>query len=294
MSVDARPYFVPSETAVTWSPWMLRGGDGWVELPDVADGWHPGVDLTVAREFQIDLERLQSDTGCTVSDLLITLRWISSTTQMLECVAPMAVPPSGAGRIEALVPGDRIGGALTLRTAVVFGGGERRGPIGAAHIAGSILTDHSHTILLEQDSRMFPMQMVDFAATPYSPTASWHLEIDDADLSRPYLAAFMLLINSRDTVLRSAIEQQVKDDAATLLFEGLEEQVARLLLEVAVDQHEEVMAADWPTDSVGDVLKRTLVHSGLDAAATRDMAVADRCTLIEGMVRKAGHGRLFR
>jgi hypothetical protein len=293
MPSDTRPYFVPSADVVGWSPWLLLSGGGWVELPASVDGWHPGIDLKVAREFHIDIERLERETGCVSSELMVTLRWISSTTQMLGSVDPILVPATGSGRLEAILPGDRIGGVLTLRAAIVFAGSDGGGQLGAARIPGSVLTDHSHAIALERDSRMFPMQMVDFARTPYSPEASWHLEID-GDLETPYLSGFMLLINSRDKALRDAIEQEAKGETELLLFGGLEEQVAQLLLTLAIESRDEVLAGEWPLDSVGDVLTRTLLHSGLDASALADMPSADRQTAIAGAVRQAGHGRLFR
>lgn len=293
MPSETRPYFVPSAEAVSWSPWLLLSGSGWIELPAAADGWHPGIDLRVAQEFQMDIDRVERETSCRYSDLAVMVRWTSSTTQMVGSVNPTPVPASGSGRIEAELRGDRIGGALTLRTAIVFSGGDHGSELGAAHIPGSVLTDHIHTILLERESRMFPLQLVDFARTPYSPDASWHLEID-GELDTPYLAAFMLLVNSRDKALREAIEQEIKDESHSLLFESLEEQVAQLLLGVAIENRDEILGHEWLSDTVGDVLKRTLQHSGLDTSALADMPLADKQTAIAGAVRKVGHGRLFR
>lgn len=156
------------------------------------------------------------------------------------------------------------------------------------------MTEDRRSLTLEREIRMFPIHRVDFSRTPYSVDASWHLEID-GDLETPYLAALMLLINSRDTALWEAISDDLKNDSQTLIYQELEQGVACLLLELALQNREELMATAWPVDSVGDVLRQTLELSQMtESAQFFDLTLPDFNTAVTGAVRKSGHGRLFR
>lgn len=295
MPSDIRPYFVPSGSTVGWQQWDFLNNGVWIELPEYVEGWQPGDDLQIGREFTIDLDALARETMQPPSSFVVTLSWVSSTTGMLGSTSPVRLPDSGKGRIEATLSGDRIGGVLTLRSGLALKRTDlAAAPLGSAHVAGSVMLEERRSLMLEREVRMFPIHKVDFSRTPYSVDASWHLEID-GDLETPYLAAFMLLINSRDTALCEAISDDLKDVSQTLIYQGLEQGVASLLLELALQGREELLATTWPVDSVGDVLRQTLELSGMsESASFFDSPLSDFKTAIAGAVRKSGHGRMFR
>lgn len=295
MPNDIRPYFVPSDTAVTWQQWSLLSSGVWIELPEYVEGWQPGEDLDVACDFAIDVDALARETRRDACSFVVTLSWVSSTTGMLGSTSPLLIPESGKGRIEAELSGDRIGGVLTLRSGLVLKLTDSgTAPLGSAHIAGSVMAEERRSLTLEREVRMFPITKVDFARTQYSPDASWHLELD-GDFETPHLAAIMLLINSRDTALCEAISDDLKNDSQTLIYEELEQGVASLLFELALLNRDELLAATWPADSVGDVLRQTLELSQIsDLPSLFGSSISDFRTAIAGAVRKSGHGRMFR
>lgn len=294
MPNDIRPYFVPSETAVDWQQWSLKKDGIWISLPEFIEGWQPGEDLIISRDFTVDLDALANQTRRDVSDFVAIFSWVSSTTGMMGATTPIPLPESGKGHLEATLSGSRIGGILTLRTGLVLRITDAGASLGAAHIAGSIMAEQRRTLTLEREVRMFPIHQVDFTRTQYSPDASWHLALD-GDLDTPYLAAFMLLINSRDTALCEAISDDLNNDCQTLLYQELEQGVASLLLELAIQHREELLASSWQVDSVGDVLRKTLELSRLsDSASIFESSPPDFRTAIAGAVRASGRGRMFR
>jgi hypothetical protein len=294
MPSDTRPYFVPDPNSITWQTWNLVDSGVSIDLPDFIEGWQPGDDLQIARSFAIDLDAVERETRRTASDLVLVLSWASSTTGMRGSSPPASIPKSGIGTLEALLPGERIGGVLTLRSAVVLKHTDAgSAPLGSAHIPGSVMAEEHRSLVLEREGRMFPIHKVDFSRTPYAPDASWHLEVDGG-LETPYLASLMLLINSRDTAMCRAIAGDLKNEPETLIYQNLEEGVASLLIELALRNRDELDSRSWPVDSVGDVLKRTLASTGLvDAATIFDTHPSDFRTAIAGAVRKSGHGRMF-
>jgi hypothetical protein len=296
MPNDVRPYFVPSPHTVTWLPWNLVEGESQVLLPGCIEGWEPGTNLRLNREFQVDVERFESETQSSVGDFSVNVSWQSSTTDMVDSAVPLLVPPTGAGVVEVELIGSKVGGILSLRSRIVLAQRPRGDvPIGAPRMPGSIVVEDDQLLVLERAATMFPVQMVDFARTTYAPNASWHLDVD-GDLEAPFMGAVLLQINSRDTDLREAISHQgTMDDFQRVLNDEFEADVAALMIDLAVENRDDLLANEWPVDSVADVLKNTLLRANLaDAVPPSAHNLVDFRTQVAGAVRKMGHGRLFR
>src|SRR5690606_38919204 len=104
---------------------------------------------------------------------------------------------------------------------------------------------------------------IDFSHTRLSPTASWHLETS-TDLTAPFYGTYRVLINKLDRELRAAVTRGAKDKRQQALLDELQAGVAELLLEIALHLRTELAEREeWPPDSVGDVLSRTLAASPL-------------------------------
>ena len=296
MPNDVKPYFVPSADSVRWGPWMLVDGDDHLPLPASIEGWEPGTDIHLQREVVIDKAAFESETRCALHDCRINVCWRSSTTDMVEGVPPIALPASGTGLIDIELVGARLAGTLNLISRVVLARqtGEDKS-IGAARIPGSILAEHKQLLILETPVTMFPLQMVDFARTMYAPDASWHLDVD-GQLESPFMGSVLLQINCRDTVLREAISNDgVPDEVQRGLMDELEGGVSALLIDLAIANRDELLDNEWPADSVGDVLKNTLLRADLvDAVPPSVHDLADSRTRVAAAVRRMGQGRLFR
>lgn len=296
MRSDVRPYFVPAEDTVKWGQWNLIDDAAQTPLPDFIDGWEPGLNVRIRREFRVDRARFESETRCALDDCRVHVRWLSSTTGMASSAPSFAISPDGRGVIDVELPGAKIAGSLTLYSRLVLALRPTGAtPIGAARIPGSVLAEHKQVLVLEQPTVMFPIQMLDFARTQYPVEASWHLDID-GDLESPFMGGALLQINSRDTLLREAISRiGSADGVESLLRDELESGVSALLIDLAIAHRDELVGSDWPPDSIGDVLTNTLLRAGFeDATPPASRELTDFRTRIGGAVRRMGHGRPFR
>ncbi|MEH0818544.1 MULTISPECIES: hypothetical protein [unclassified Micromonospora] len=263
-------------------------------MPDAVDGWDPCTDLRVARRVQIDAGRFFQETGVGLEDLALTVSWTSSTTDMTQASSPVRFDPSGAAVADTILVGERLSGILTLRTTVSLVRPPARSAVGVAAVPGSVLAEHVQRVVLENVSSMFPVHEIDFSHTRLSPTASWHLETS-TELTAPFYGTFRVLINKRDRELSAAVARGAKDKRQQVLLDELQAGVAALLLELALHLRDELAEREeWPPDTVGDVLARTVAASPLPAAAPPPpVELADFRTQISGAIRHLGRGRIF-
>jgi hypothetical protein len=297
MGADVLPYLVPSQEVVTWEPWTYWDGEDWPPLPDAIDGWDPGTDIHVSRYVRIDTARLLEDTRLQPHDLAIVTSWTSSTSGMTEAAPRAPLDHSGVTKTDGTLRGDRIGGVLRLRCTLMLTSTPATQTPGVAWLAGSILSEHQHRLALEGALSMFPVHDVDFSHTSLPPEASWHLETS-TELTAPFLGTFRLLINNRDGELMTAAARGTKDKRQQALCDELEHGVAMMLLELAIMLRADLADRDnWPPDTVGDVLSRTLAaaeQSNLVPAPNGPYDVATFRTRLAAATRATGHGRSFR
>ncbi|GAA4178467.1 hypothetical protein GCM10022251_82600 [Phytohabitans flavus] len=267
------------------------------QLPSHLPDWDSNTDLIIERDVQLDLDRLARETGITSdASLALTTSWTSSSSDMSSYVPPVVVSASGTITLRAVLKGERLGGVVTLRTTLTLARPSAVRAPGVAWFPGSVLAEHRYSVGLEPSDPPFPTHEIDFSRTRLNPDASWHLETT-TDLTAPFLGSFLLLLNTRDQELISAVAKGRKDKRQQLLIEDLEHGVGALLIELALHHRDELCDSDrWPPGTVGDVLKRIL-----DAASKRaDLRIADGPhdlaevrTLITGAARATGRGRQF-
>jgi hypothetical protein len=292
VATDAKPYLVPGAETCGFHDWeVLRQGE-WSALPDALDDWAPGTDLSLRRVINLDIGAAREQMRLPASSPLnVAVSWLESKYGMRGEVARLRLEASGAQSLEVTLPGDEIGGVLSIRTTLSLGE-SWQAPPGVAAWAGSIVQDDVVRIRLQGTAGLFPVSIVDFAHTHHDPDASWHL-VSSTELEAPFLGKFLLQINSRDTELVSAIGAVKRDGRQQLLLEELHHQVARVMMQVArqaQQQHELLERDDWPADSVGDVLSRLLLSAGLDETMT-DNDWAEMNTAFSAAARRAGYGR---
>lgn len=297
MATDVRPYLVPDPATVRWEPWTLVDGTNTLALPDVLDGWDSGTDLLIRRQVTIDYERLLAETEIPRDVRLVaTTSWTSSTSGMSESAVPAVIVDSRPTVLEAVLPGDRIGGVVQIRTTVTTANAPQFRSPGVAVLPGSILVEDQYRVALEGTLSMFPVHSIDFSHTRLHPSASWHLE-SSPDLHAPFMGTFRLLLNRLDGELMKAVERGAKSTRQQALVDDLAHAVGILLLELAVGHRAELDDREhWPADSVGDVLSRTLRTVLGDEVANLPVGSQDLpafCTLLNGAVRAAGQGRRF-
>lgn len=294
MPTDVRPYLIPRPGTVVWDPWFLLDAEEWRSLPDTIDGWDPGTDLRAAQRVRIDVARFVQETGLDLADVALTVSWTSSTTDMTEAAPAAKFDPSGMAMVDTTLVGERLSGTLSLRSTISLVRPSVGRGVGVATVPGSVLAERIQRVVLESRSSMFPVHEIDFSHTRLSPTASWHLETS-TDLTAPFYGTFRVLINKRDRELRTAVARGAKDRRQQALLDELQAGVAALLLELALHLRAELAEREeWPPDSVGDVLARTVAASPLHVVAPSSAVdLADLRTQISGAVRKLGRGRIF-
>jgi hypothetical protein len=297
MPSDVRPYLIPNPAAVAWEPWHLVDGEDSTELPEVLDGWDSGTDLLIRRRITIDYDRLRRETELPPDvGIVATTSWTSSTSGMSESVRPVTISDSQPVVLQALLPGDRIGGVLRIRTSVTTANAPQLRLPGMAVLPGSILVEDHCQAALEGSLSMFPVHGIDFSHTSLHPSASWHLE-SSPDLHAPFMGAFRLLLNRLDGELMKAVERGAKSTRQHALVDELTHGVGVLLQELALAHRSELDDRDvWPADSVGDVLSRTLARALADGDIQMPLGPQDLPrfrTTLAGVVRAGGQGRRF-
>jgi hypothetical protein len=280
------------------SAWNHLVDDMWEPLPEHLSGWDPNTSIRLRRTVTLDPQRLQDETrlGPDASVGLV-VSWTSSTSTMRGATTPVDLQSTGATSLEVTLPGDRVGGVLTVRTCLVLLAAPERPAPGAAHLTGSVLVESLTTVALDDDATRFPVREIDFASTRLDPHASWHLETS-TELTAPFLGIFVLLINTRDRELVTAVVKARPDRRQDALVDELEAGVAALLLELAAAMRADIAEGQpWPPGTVGDVLGnilRRVERDGPVLAGTDPRTLSRVRTRLAGAVRAIGEGRQLR
>jgi hypothetical protein len=292
---DVVPYFLPQLDVWSFSGWELREGEEWTELPDWIDGWDSDSDVHLRAMLTVDLPRLRLDCNLDVdSHLILTVSWLSSSSLMTGTVYSSEISDKITG-LGIHLPANQIGGIVTLITTVCLRDDTPNASPGAARFAGSVLLRDETRVAVEGNAALFPVAVVDFAATPFNPLASWKLEVSD-ELAAPFLGGFQLLLNSRDAELVRAVTRGTGDAAAAYLLDELETGVAALLTEIAFELKSDLEARAWEPESIGSVLTRYLhgvQDAGIRSVPSDARELADFRSQIGGVVRSLSMGRAF-
>lgn len=292
MAREIWPYRRAGSATLEFGPWQLSGSDP-VLLPEYLEGWDPLTDVHLDRVVRCDLHSLKSETGLAATDeLILSVSWVNRQSFMTESVYRADLGSDQL--IQVALPASRLGGSITLRTTVAVATTDLNRPLGVARWAGSVLTAHEQTVMLEGTGPMFPLAEVDFAGTVYPPDASWALQLPD-DLSLPVLGTVLLLVNSRDRELISALAASKTDTRQAAILENLEGQVAYFLIEYAAASRAELESEDWSEQSVGELLTKYLAI-GSTRGLLSLVGGGNRALLASGLeaaARAEGFGRRF-
>ena len=292
---DVFPHRVATVVSIAWNPWEIDHGNGWEPLPDRFEGWDSGVDVLVRCGVTIDALEAHRETGVSIHDMALCLSWQSSSTGMTGAALPVAVDPSGNTMLTARLAGDELSGVVTFRRTLTANKVAHPPEPGAATMPGAVLASDEARLLLDDAAAMFPVAELDFAHTRLSPSASWHLE-SSTEFDRPFIAEFRLLLNTRDTELRLAVERGARDRRQEALLDALESGVAELLVELAVLHRDDLESrSSWAPGSVGELLQVLLHSPGVDAVR-RAVAAGEppeRRRALDGGTRAIGKGRAF-
>lgn len=290
------PYITPDPTSAVLGPWMLDEAP----LPELDDTWDPSTDLTIRRSVDIDASAIRRDSGLPGdTPLALAVTWRSMPSHLSGAALRIAPLEPGEQVIEVVLPGERIGGTLTIRTTITLAEDVRTAGPGVAHAAGSVLIEESQDVVLQGDAGRFPVTVEDFAECPWDTDASWHLTLGE-ELRAPFIASCWLSINSRDRELVDAITSRERSERELALIDETFHAVTMLMIEAGELAERTYRLADgeWPAETLGSVLVRYVDPAR--QAVREDVAGLPSLTELtqeasrrDGLARRMGLGRSF-
>lgn len=293
---DVYPYFVPASNAWQLPRWEISSEEDWIALPEWIEGWDPDTSLFLRSEIHADIAKIRSETFlASDAGLVLTISWKSSSS-LMSGTALIVELVRDITHVEVELPADRIGGVISILTTISLGTESLHAAPGAAQFAGSMFLSYETRVAIEGTGAMFPVAIVDFAATPFDINSSWKLEASD-ELSAPFLGGFQLLLNARDAALVGAVASKKNDIQGALLIDQLESELAALMIEMSFKARRELESqVEWEPDTIGYVLMRFLRDArslGItDSMHAEENTPAFRAKL-GGVVRSMGFGRIF-
>jgi hypothetical protein len=157
--------------------------------------------------------------------------------------------------------GASLAESVRLETYVVLQRGGKDSAVLAARRPGSILWRDTTTLVLEGRATRFPTELCDFDEHGWLPTeAGWYLDWDPVDLHRTAMGGVRLLVNSRHTHVRRAIEGNHPDGSARAIRAAIHHDVGRVLITGCLTSDEFVAnPRAFDEGSIGQAVHRLLV-----------------------------------
>ncbi|NKS67186.1 hypothetical protein GS461_17225 [Rhodococcus hoagii] len=220
-------YVLPNPEHVTFGEWLILD-ENRAALGDEYPDWGAGTDICLSRTVNVNASAIRSELQ--LSDevpLRVTTSWIASTSKIRRRV-DLFETTGGVETVSVALPGEEVGGVITLRTTLSTGSIPSALP-GYPRLAGSVLSVDEHRFVLEGQTSTFPIGVIDFRTTSYDDDASWHLTTS-TQLDASFTGRFQLEINERDIALVGAIEATKPNNAQKALLDDLMSGVARFCL----------------------------------------------------------------
>ena len=252
----SRGYLVPTEVSVRAKAWTVRLSDGVeVDAVDAVPDWDYFTPVRLRRSVAVDrneiVESCQLDGGAALALVAI---WHSSWTGLRDSTRHFPVNGDGC-ELSFELPGDVLGGVLTIETRLVLDEpGESTSPL-AAYRPGSILWSDRSSLALEGTGSRFPLVPISFATANLAGgrMGLWCLMIETTDLEASALGALRLYINT-DNPLTADLLASIPDPAATQLLSFIQFDVARQLLHFGIGHDEIDLNEAYPEASLGQVV----------------------------------------
>lgn len=257
----AFPYIRPPADVVVAGPWSRATGSGSGELPNELPDWDYDTVLSLRRPVRVDGLRARLLSGLTEdAEIDLCVRW-SSSSSMLRGRAWRTPVPARDGvelTIEFDLEPDELGGNLELATVLTLRRSAPSTSRAVAHRPGSILWSDAYSVLLQGDAALFPLAIADFDHLPYPTNAGWYLEVGD-DLEAAAIGSILLLVNERRKVVVDAVAAAGSPtDADRRVLSALRTDVQRTLIERALTSEDFRDDVDYPTGSLGALLRAVL------------------------------------
>ena len=252
---DVRPYAVPPLAAINPTEWIRVRGDTAEPIDDYVPDWDQNTELHFKCVIAADVESITELTGISDTALNWSVGWYVPETGLAGPSMPIAVDGPEVD-IDLIVPPRLTGNSIRLTRRLILA----RVPNGPesplrAHIPGSILWSDEKSVRLSGTGAAFPTEIIDFAKVPSLARLarnSWYLDLPDS-VEQPVLGGLLLMINSSDHALASAVSTPNPNEQERMLVQMLQESVADHLVRWALTRWDELK--DLDDTSVGSVAR---------------------------------------
>lgn len=263
----AFPFIRPTADVVRAQPWTQIVPDGTTALGDVLPDWDYNTVLALHRTVVIDGERARADARLPrTAQLNLSTRWTASGSLLRGLGARVSVAAIDDLPLELTfsLPGQELGGTLTLETVLSLSDRVAHPVERAATRAGSILWSDTFDVRLQGDAPLFPVAVVDFGGLPYPEGAPWFLELD-RDMDAAAMGSILLLVNERcDLLVRALTEAGNPGPDVAAVLSTLRSEVARTLIEHALAADDFDPSGNYDTTSLGAALATLVARLNID------------------------------
>jgi hypothetical protein len=257
-SIVALPYLQARRERVMAGEWLGPDGLPIASVPD----WDYATPVRATRAVAVDLGGVRSD--CRLGDagrLSIAVIWRSTRTSARGAGPVVAIPGAGgawSGELSLELDGAELGGELRLITRLLLSGSSRPGSPLVPHLAGSVLWEDRHFVLLEGGGARFPMEAIDFdAARLPAAGASWYLHWPREDLHEPLLGALRLYVNDAHPTIQALLSGELSDGVTAGVISMMRYDTVRSMISAALFDDDFVEDPQQYGDgSVGGLLRR--------------------------------------
>lgn len=252
---DVRPYAVPPPTAINPTDWIRVRGETAEPVDDYIPDWDQNTELHFKCMIVADIESISESTGIPDAALTWTVGWYVPETGLVGASVSLAVDEPEVD-VDLIVPPHWTGNSIRLtRRLILARVPNRPGSPLRAHIPGSILWVDEKVVRLLGTGAAFPTEIVDFSKVPSLARLarnSWYLDLPDS-VEQPVLGGLLLMINSSDHALTSAVSAPIPNEQERMLVQTLQESVADHLVRWALTRWDELK--DLDDTSVGSVAR---------------------------------------
>ena len=262
-SVKSTPYIRPIERCFLMTDWKLPNGSTLQDM-QLLDQWDANMPFTCMRIININLSLLISTGALTEGvELGLLASWWSEGTGLRGVGGPTNFTLNNNKTdqdfcISIEIPSAEVSRSIKLRTTLVL---KRPTAVMLANPLapkrpGSVIWDHSISIILEGSTPRFPISVVDFIESGLgTPKACWRFEWTPADPQLPAMASMRLLINSRSRIFYRAVVSVSPTGPELAIRSALKHAVAVEMIQLAILHAKELdLNGELEEGSAGKVL----------------------------------------
>lgn len=269
---EAFPYRAAIEDDIDAGGWIIVGADGERSMPQWLVDWDYTTPVTLRRRIEVDLEGMRIATGLpAASHVIAAATWRVARSELTGAIRSEAPACLSEGRgileLNVTLDGLDLGPALELETVLLLNAAAAPTPKPIAWRRASVLWRDKHKLTLMGNESQLPTAITDFAARGLPGSAPWTLSLG-ASLDAPAMGQIQLLINQRFEAVRAAATATIRNAADAAILSAMKVDVGRTLVERALSEDEVLDRDDWLEDSLGMVLRQSLLKAR-DAVGTR-------------------------